>query len=109
MATPTMFAQMTLQTAQNRWAQCGSKVCSQYKVATHDPVLLKKAIEERIERIRNEDQTALVDNIISILKQTGDDWMMCHVLVQAREQKQQELRNQFNDWFAEYDAVKQGK
>ena len=108
MATPTMFAQMTVQTAENRWTKCGSDVCSQYKVATYDPALLKKAIEERIERIRNSDQNTLIDNTIGLLKQIGDDWMMCHVLVQAREQKQQELRNQFNDWFAEYDAL-QGK
>lgn len=108
MATPTMFPQMTLQTAQNRWTQVASNLCSQYKVATHDPILLKKAIEERIERIRNEDQTALVDNIIVLLKQVGEDWTMCNVLIRAHEEKQQELRNQFNDWFAEYDSI-QGK
>lgn len=108
MATQNMLPQMNLQTAQNRWSQVGSNLCSQYKVATHDPAALKKAIEERIERIRNEDQTSLIDNIISLLKQVGEDWMMCQVLVQAREERQQELRNLFNDWFAEYDAL-QGK
>lgn len=108
MAAPTMFAQMTLQTAQNRWTQCASTVCSQYQVETHDPKLLKNAIEAKIERIRQTDQNELIDNTIGLLKQIGEDWMMCHVLIQAREEKQRELRNQFNDWFAEYDAL-QGK
>lgn len=108
MAAPTMLKEMDLRTAQNRWTQCASTVCSQYKVATHDTALLKKAIEEKIERIRQADQSQLIDNTIGLLKQIGEDWMMCHVLVRAREQKQQELKNQFNNWFAEYDAV-QGK
>ena len=108
MAAPTMLQEMTVQTAQNRWTQVAATLCSQYKVAEHNPGLLKKAIEERIERIRQSDQNQLIDNTIGLLKQIGEDWMMCKVLVQAREQKQQELRNQFNDWFAEYDAV-QGK
>ena len=103
-----MLQEMDVRTAQNRWTQVASTVCSQYKVATYDPALLKKAIEERIEKIRKSDQNQLIDNTIGLLKQIGEDWMMCHVLVKAREEKQQELRNQFNDWFAEYDAV-QGK
>lgn len=105
----TMIQEMTIQTAQNRWTQCGSNVCSQYKVATHDPALLKKALEEEIERIRHADQNRLIDNSIGLLKLIGEHWMMCHILVKAREQKQQELKNQFNTWFAEYDAIKQGK
>ena len=108
MATQPMLQEMDLRTAQNRWSQCGADVCSQYKVATHDPALLKKAIEERIERIRNSDQNQLIDNTIGLLRQIGEDWMMCHILVKAREQKQQELKNHFNAWFAEYDAA-QGK
>lgn len=105
----TMLREMDLRTAQNRWSQCGADVCSQYKVATHDPALLKKALEEEIEKIRHADQNRLIDNSIGLLKLIGEHWMMCHVLVKAREEKQQELKKQFNDWFAEYDAVKQGK
>jgi hypothetical protein len=108
MATQTMFPEMSLQVAKNRWTQCASTLCSQYQVATHDPALLKKAIEAKIERIRQADQNQLISNTISLLKQIGEDWTMCNVLVKAHEEQQQELLNQFNDWFAEYDAV-QGK
>ena len=108
MAKQPMIQEVDLRTAQNRWSQCGSDVCSQYKVATHDPALLKKALEEEIEKIRHADQNRLIDNSIGLLKQIGENWMMCHVLIQAREQKLQELKNQFNDWFAEYDCI-QGK